>query len=67
MNGVDYTAGDRVRVISGPFEGFPGIVVGPSDWLIGRLNVAVDVFGRSSPVVLSPDELEPSHPQSDSS
>ena len=33
MNGVDYTAGDRVRVISGPLEGLPGIVIGLSNLL----------------------------------
>jgi hypothetical protein len=59
MGSVDYSEGDRVRVISGPFEGRPGTVIGPSDWFTGKLNVDVDVFGRSSAVVLAPDDLEP--------
>ena len=59
---MDYSAGDRVRVISDAFEGCSGIVIGASDYYAGKLNVAVDVLGRWSPIVLGPDELEPRDP-----
>jgi transcription antitermination factor NusG len=58
-DGMEYSAGDRVRVVSEAFEGCSGVVIGPSDSYAGKLNVAVDVLGRWSPVVLDPDELEP--------
>src|SRR5262249_17080275 len=50
----EYANGDLVRVSRGPFDGFPGRVVGVDG---DRLVVDVEVFGRSTPVLLSPEDV----------
>jgi transcription antitermination factor NusG len=54
-----YREGDRVEVVSGPFEGFLGKVVGPYDdrGPSDQIKVLVDVHGRDSPVLLRPHEM----------
>jgi hypothetical protein len=48
--------GDLVRIVRGPFEGFWGTVVGTGD--DGRsLVVDVEVFGRSTHVLLAPEDV----------
>ena len=48
---IMWSVGDRVRVGDGPFEGQEGVIEGV-DEARGRVNVAVSIFGRSTPVEL---------------
>ena len=47
---VEYNKGDRVKIKQGPFENIDGVVeeVNPEK---GTLEVAVTIFGRSTPSV----------------
>ncbi len=55
---VQYNKGDRVKIKQGPFENIDGVVeeVNPEK---GTLEVAVTIFGRSTPVSLGYWEVEP--------
>ena len=57
MTMAEYKAGDIVRIKVGPFASFAGRVetISPE---AERLTVAVTIFGRSTPVELSYDEVE---------
>ncbi len=48
---VDFSVGEHVKVIDGPFNNFSGVVeeVNPEK---GRLRVKVEIFGRGTPVEL---------------
>lgn len=48
---VDFTIGENVRVISGPFENFIGVIdeIYPDK---GKVKVMVSMFGRETPVEL---------------
>ncbi len=48
---VDFSVGEHVKVIDGPFNNFSGVVeeVYPEK---GRLRVKVEIFGRGTPVEL---------------
>ncbi len=49
---VDFTLGESVRIIEGPFQGF----VGPIEEIIAdrmKLRVRVNMFGRETPVELN--------------
>ena len=48
---VSYAAGDSVKILDGPFEGFVGIV-GEVDKEKKRVRVTVSMFGRETPVEL---------------
>ena len=54
---VDYRIGERVRIVGGPFNDFPGTVASLDP---GReqVRVMVDFFGRETAVVLSFMEVE---------
>ena len=47
--------GQIVQVIKGPFTGFRGEVTAVHEWIV---NVAVQVFGRVTPVDLAPGRIE---------
>jgi transcriptional antiterminator NusG len=55
---VQFNKGDRVKIKQGPFENIDGVVeeVNPEK---GTLEVAVTIFGRSTPVSLGYWEVEP--------
>ncbi|MFO1051322.1 MAG: transcription termination/antitermination protein NusG [Planctomycetota bacterium] len=55
---VQFQKGDRVKIKQGPFENIDGVVeeVHPEK---GTLEVAVTIFGRSTPVSLGYWEVEP--------
>jgi len=48
---IDFTVGEHVKVIDGPFNNFSGVVeeVNPEK---GRIRVKVEIFGRGTPVEL---------------
>jgi len=54
---VDYSVGEAVRVISGPFQHFTGVIeeVNPEK---GKLRVLVSMFGRETPVELDFIQVE---------
>ena len=52
----EWTIGDQVRVLNGPFRDFGGAVCGKDGQ---DLIVQVDVFGRTTPVTLSPTDIGP--------
>ncbi len=55
---VNFAKGDRVMIKQGPFENTDGVVqeINPEK---GTLEVAVTIFGRSTPVSLGYWEVEP--------
>lgn len=55
--GVDFSIGDHVRVIDGPFTNFNGVVeeVKPEK---AKVKVLVSIFGRSTPVELDFIQVE---------
>jgi transcription termination/antitermination protein NusG len=54
---VDYKIGERVRIVGGPFNDFPG-TVSAIDSDREKVRVMVDFFGRETPVELSFMEVE---------
>ena len=48
---IDYTLGEVVNIIDGPFKGFDGSV-NEIDAAKGKLKVLVNMFGRETPVEL---------------
>jgi len=54
---VDYKIGERVRIVGGPFNDFPGTVAS-IDSDREKVRVMVDFFGRETAVVLSFMEVE---------
>jgi transcriptional antiterminator NusG len=55
---VDYDVGDSVEVLSGPLEGFIGIVES-IDRDAGKVNVKVSMFGRETPAELELAQVKP--------
>ena len=54
---VDYKVGERVRIVGGPFNDFPGTVAS-IDSGREKVRVMVDFFGRETAVLLSFMEVE---------
>ena len=54
---VDYKIGERVRIVGGPFNDFPGTVAA-IDPGREKVRVMVDFFGRETAVVISFMEVE---------
>ncbi|HQC36288.1 MAG TPA: transcription termination/antitermination protein NusG, partial [Bacillota bacterium] len=54
---LDINPGDSVRIISGPFKGFSGLV---EEVNVDRqtLRTKVDMFGRATPVELEFDQVD---------
>ena len=54
---LSYAVGDKVKVIDGPFAGFPG-VVNSIDQEKQRLRLMISIFGRATPVELEFFQVE---------
>lgn len=54
---INVESGDTVKIKDGPFEGFEG-TVDSVDHASGRVNVLIEIFGRSTPAELEHWQIE---------
>jgi len=54
---LDYSIGESIKVVRGPFENFSGVVEGINAEK-GKLKVKVSMFGRETPVELDFSQVE---------
>ena len=57
MKDIDFAIGDNVSIKSGPMEGFSGKVTSINNET-RKINVAVSMFGRETPVEIDYTQVE---------